>query len=470
MTNTARRLLVSWCAVTGSTEAAARVFGVAPLLPRVMAPRFARLAGVEPAHLAIRLAGARSFRDRRWTAYWGRIADAHLARAEQLLGDLAAANGAPLPDIPGGLFADECLAESTVRSLLSPVASYLTDSTPGPAGVVERYARSRHPAGAVAEETLSAVRALGAIRQAVAYYTVAAWPMPTPHRLRAYKTAQRLFRILLYGLAPALGISVGIHEVPIGAEVVRYWTMFPVGRAPASVVLATNGLDGTAPELLLPLLAHRGRGLGFAIMEMPGTYAYRTPIPAGSEGIYTAVVDQLTARLPGTRIAVLGLSFGGHWAVRTAAADRRVGCVVAVAPPTHRAFGPGGALGVPAILLRTMAHATGARGPWALGRVLRSLSLRKLYRRLTVPLLVIDGTADTVVDVRDCRELAAGAALGRLLLYDGDDHCAIGHFTEWLDVAVSWISAELGGLTAADRRRSARTRSPRSAPGCGPGG
>ncbi|MRH91683.1 alpha/beta hydrolase [Nocardia sp. SYP-A9097] len=444
--NTLRRTLISLAACTATTEVVARHVGAGPLLPRVLVHRFSRLAAVPPAYFAAQLDGARSFSDQEWSEYWSRIAQRHLDTADGLLRELAATTGMMLADTGSPLLSDDRVAESAIRALLAPAAEFLTDRDPEfTAGATERFTRAHVNGASIDERLISAARAVDSIRKAIVYYLVAAWPYGSPARMHAYTQSQRLFRVLVAGLAPGLGISVEVTDIRVGSDVVRVWMAFPAGNRQCATLLATNGLDGTAQELFLPLLRYRRAGVGFAVMEMPGTYAYSEPMSAASERVYSAVIDQLVRhpRVAPDRLGMLGLSFGGYWAARMAAADSRVRCAVAGGPPTHRSLGPAGAVGVPAVLLRAMRDGTGARGLLAVGPRLRALSLRNLYGRITVPLLVVNGSHDAVTDVRDSAELAAAAAQGELRLYPGDDHCAAQHFPEWLGAAVEWAVAAL---------------------------
>ncbi|MQY20144.1 alpha/beta hydrolase family protein [Nocardia macrotermitis] len=434
------RLRATLCTLTGTTGPVVRRAGARAVLPEVFVPRWARLAGVPPARLAAQLDGARSFADREWCEYWTGIAEHHVAQADALLHDLAVASGVTPVSVAA-------MSRSGSAALPGPAAQFLAErESPPTTAEVERFVRSRAVGGALDERLLWATRAVGALRTAVGYHLIAAWPGRSPARRAAYARAQRLFRVLVEPLAAELGITLEVTDLVADGERVRLWAMFPIGKDCRATVLVTNGLDGSALELLLPLLPHRNSGLGFVVMDLPGTHTAQRPMSIESERVFTAVLDHLAAhpRVDADRIAMLGTSFGGYWAARMAAVESRLRCAVACGAPTHRGFGPAAAIGAPAIMVRTLCDVTGARGPLGLGRALSRLSLRKLYRRIAIPLLVVDGSADSVVDVRDSIELADATRFGVLRLYPGDDHCATGHFAQWLDMAVAWMRAELG--------------------------
>ena len=70
---------------------------------------------------------------------------------------------------------------------------------------------------------------------------------------------------------------------------------------------------------------------------------------------------------------------------------------------------------------------------------LKALSIRDRYPDITIPLLVINGDHDTLMSTQDSVDLADAAANASLLLYPDDDHCAMGHYRQWLDYSQHWL-------------------------------
>ncbi len=65
------------------------------------------------------------------------------------------------------------------------------------------------------------------------------------------------------------------------------------------------------------------------------------------------------------------------------------------------------------------------------------------YPDIAVPLLVINGDTDTLVSTQDSVDLATAVPNSELILYLDDDHCAMGHYTEWLAYSVDWLQRHL---------------------------
>ncbi|MCV7208136.1 alpha/beta hydrolase family protein [Mycolicibacterium canariasense] len=444
-----QKLAVTMCAVTRTTDLAARWTGAAPFLPALFVLRYANMGGLDHALFAEQVRGARSFRGDRWCGYWNRIADAHARRATDVLRRLAGPDVAAVPDLsdPGPTTAAENVDGLT--AWIASAATLFADHGPQPdtralTAVVDEYA----PTGDRERITL-AFSAIDAWVKAITYYQVSAFPGHDPHRTRAYWRSRHLFDALIAAFAPALGLTVEPIDVPLAdGDTVHGYLVLPPGSGPHPVVLTTNGLEGTVQELAVPQLRYRDSGMAMFLMEMPGSYAYTDPMRPESEAVYHRVIDHLAAdpRLDADRIAMVGVSFGGYWTARLAATDDRLACAIACGAPTHRSF-HGGALGTPQIILHALAKTVGAAHPIELMHKLAALSIRDLYRSITIPLLVINGDHDTLMSTQDSRDLARAAADATLLLYPDDDHCAMGHYRQWLDYSQHWLLDRFAATT-----------------------
>lgn len=434
-----RRVAITACALTKTTELAARRVGVAPFLPALFALRYANMGGLDRDAFAAQLRRLHSFEDTRWCAHWDALARAHLDAAQAKVGELAGDAVPSLRDAMDGGGVDDLTA------LLAPAAWLLADH--GPQASWSRIERlvSQHVAEPSARLVAAAV-ALDEIVKAITYFQVSAFPGGTPSRMRAYAASRALSDVVVAIVKAGLGLKVDAFEVEAAGEIVKGYAFVPDGPQSAPAVLVTNGLEGTVQELMIPMLRYRDRGMATFVMEMPGSYASRQPMSEASEGIYDAVIEHV-ARHPAVdaeRLAMVGVSFGGYWSARLAATNPRLRCAVACGAPTHHSFQPTGSLGMPEIIIEAIVEVTGATNPIGLVRGLRALSLRDRYGSIGIPLLVINGDTDTLLSTLDSRELAEQAPRGELKLYPDDDHCAMGHYREWLDVSQQWLAEHLG--------------------------
>ncbi|NPV60854.1 MAG: alpha/beta hydrolase [Actinobacteria bacterium] len=375
----AKELFTTLCLVSGQTERAANRLGVRFFLPQLFRLRYANMGGLDPGLFARQLDGLRSFEEAAWCGYWNAIARGHEEEAERLLDVGGDANGE---------------------------------------------------------------RARDSLVKALTYYTVSAFPGDTPMRMEAYRRARELFERSL----PMFDERMEKVILEIAGEEVEGFARFPAGEERVPMVIVTNGLEGTVQELALPLLAYRDAEIGVFLMEMPGTYAYRKPMSGASEEIYHGVIEHFAAhpRVDPSRMAMVGTSFGGYWSARMAAVSPRLSCAVACGAPLHHAFGPGNSLGTPEIIVSALKKVTGTANLREMASRLDELSFERngLWRRIEIPLLVINGDDDTLLGTKDSVLLATRAPLGLLKLYEDDDHCAMGHYREWLDLAFDWLQAQ----------------------------
>ncbi|MFI7589868.1 alpha/beta hydrolase family protein [Spongisporangium articulatum] len=426
-------LFVTWCALTRTTERATRRRGARYFLPALFVDRFANMGGIDKDLFAGQLDACRTFEDDGWVSYWRGLAQTHLDAADAELASLGA------PRVASILAADGEATAPDVGAALAPAVPVFADRTPenGPALFADFLAE--HP------EHRSAATAVDHLVKAMTYLFAASWPGWSPARLRAYDDSRRLLHVLLLGLAPAMNIHAERIELNIAGEKAIAYGVFPDVDRPLPTVLVTNGLEGTIQEVLVPAARLRDRGMAMIAMEMPGTFQYRRPLSTDTDGMYDAVIEQLAAhpRVDAERLGMLGLSFGALWSTRMAARNRRLKAVVANGGLYHRSFGPAALFGMPEIMVRTLKQTVGATWLPDMGHKLDKLSVKKLYPTIPIPVLAINGDHDTLASTRDTVDLAQGAPRGELLLYPDDDHCAMGHYTQWLDHATDWLQAHL---------------------------
>ena len=141
---------------------------------------------------------------------------------------------------------------------------------------------------------------------------------------------------------------------------------------------------------------------------------------------------------------MIGFSFGGYWATRMAAVEPRLKVAVANGAPTHRSFGVVSSIGMPEIMVSTFRDTVAATSMPELSRKMADLSLAQHYRKIKIPLLVINGAQDTLISTQDSIDIAIGAPNAQLVLYDGDDHCAMGHADQWSQLSMRFVREHLG--------------------------
>ncbi|TWB46424.1 esterase FrsA [Rhizobium sp. ERR 922] len=424
-------LFITFCAFTRTTEFFTRFTGVGTFLPKLFRIRFANVLGILPTVFEEQMRECRSFEDRKWTNYWRGKANEHLRTADAILSRM----GAPS--------SDQMLREPTAAlhqslgNALRSVSAVFSDRSPDSIEAL----RASFAADA---ERRDAAQALDGLVLAMGYLTIASWPGWTAERLKAYWEAQKLFEVLLFAIAPSVNLIAEKIRIDVPGDVVNAFAVFPEGSGKEPAVLMTNGLEGSIQELLLPTLNYRNMGIAVIAIEMPGTFSYSRPMSLDSEIIYRKVIDRLVEhpRIDKERFGIFGVSFGAYWSTRMAAVDKRLRAVVSNGGPYHRSFSVKTTFGLPEIILSTMSSTLRAKNKLDLGRKLHALSIRHLYKRITQPLLAINGADDTLLSSQDTIDLVREAN-GTLLLYPGDDHCAMEHYVIWQRHMTAWLEDQL---------------------------
>ncbi len=154
--------------------------------------------------------------------------------------------------------------------------------------------------------------------QAYEYYRIGRYPVPTSReKMNCYKGALRNFlKTAGYLDPPAEPV-----EIPFEGNKLRAYLQIPRGLDRPPVVMHWGGVDGWKEDSRTQSAALHRRGLATLVIDMPGTG--ENPILAQeprAERTFSAAIDYLENRadVDGTRIAVMGRSFGGYWAAKLA--------------------------------------------------------------------------------------------------------------------------------------------------------
>src|SRR6185312_2772398 len=134
--------------------------------------------------------------------------------------------------------------------------------------------------------------------------------------------------------APLASPPMELLGVPFEGLVMPGYLRVPDGAARPPIVLLLPGAD-SAKEELYNLADHIvARGLAVAAFDGPGQgmLSFESKLRPDQEVAIQAIVGALADRpdVDGSRLAVGGISYGGMFAIRTAAADERVRAVFAI--------------------------------------------------------------------------------------------------------------------------------------------
>jgi acetyl esterase/lipase len=172
------------------------------------------------------------------------------------------------------------------------------------------------------------------------------YPVPNhPAKERQYERARAFFqRATALDEPPVEVVEVPFEGREGEGDRVRFYVMRPPGVERPPVVMTWAGIDTWKEEMHLRLGGFfRDRGAAALLVDMPG--AGESPVLASrdAERQWTPVFDWLAEQddLDSDRIAAVGGSFGGYWAMKLAYTHReRLRCAVNWGGGVHITFTP----------------------------------------------------------------------------------------------------------------------------------
>src|SRR5258705_1154884 len=181
----------------------------------------------------------------------------------------------------------------------------------------------------------------------------------------------------------------------------------PDGEGPHPTVIMLSGLDSAKEELRATEDTFLARGLATFSVDGPGQgeVEYHLPIRGDWSAPGQAVADALSAlpEVDGSRLGVWGVSLGGYYAPRVAAAlgDRLSACVALAGP-----YNFGECWGqLPALTRQTFQVRSGATSDEEAQRIASTLGMAGHAAKITAPLLVVFGRKDRLIPWQHAQRL-----------------------------------------------------------------
>jgi dienelactone hydrolase len=245
-----------------------------------------------------------------------------------------------------------------------------------------------------------------------------------------------------------LGEPLEWVRIPFGDTVIPGVLRRPphAGRPPLVIVLP--GLDSVKEELHGIGTDLLNRGLAVLAIDGPGQgeMGLTTPIRPDYEVAVTAVVDYIVTARPefdSSRIGVLGIAFGGYYAVRALAAEPRLRAAAAVGTTDSLAQYYDQ---VPGLTQEALRFRLGVDTADEAKRALAGFHLRDLPSPLSRPLLVIAGGQDRVFPVEASRRIVDRVGpTARLVVYPEGNHVCNNVPYKYRALQADWLCRHLAG-------------------------
>ncbi len=311
-----------------------------------------------------------------------------------------------------------------------------------------RVARPYEEEGAKQESAGRSQEACSAYLMAYTYYTLGRYPVPhtTGKQVSFQKSLELYAKAGRYFNPPLEKLSI-----PYGEKVIRAYLRLPESNGKQPVVINFGGIDSYKAEshdLDETLLQ---AGLGACAVDMPGVGESPIKGSTTAESIFSAVMDYLVKRpdIDSRRIGVLGRSFGGYWAAKTAFTEAsRLRAAVVWGGGVHYFFQEEWlrkSTNADSYLMdheTARAMAFGVNGLEELVELFPSLSLKTQgwLDKLSCPMLVVNGKDDLQTPIEDLYILLESGSPKAARVFPGGH---MGHTPETLPTIIRWLKREL---------------------------
>jgi 2,6-dihydroxypseudooxynicotine hydrolase len=265
------------------------------------------------------------------------------------------------------------------------------------------------------------------------------------HDKDQYRAALQATAAAWQQAAPLLDPPMSILEVPFENVTLPGYLRIPSGVTRPPVVIMFPGGDSVKEELYNLGDYIVARGLAFAAFDGPGQgiVSLDAPLRPDYELVIRAVIDSLAGRddLDTGRLAVGGISYGGLFAIRTAAIDHRVGAVVSISSW----YTPAGRFEHMPPLLKTGQYQHLGPDPAAM---MESITLAGVASRATAPLLQVYGGLDASSPPEHGQRIAAeyGGPVTNVVFDDGV-HILNNIYYKARPLVADWLAETLTGRT-----------------------
>jgi pimeloyl-ACP methyl ester carboxylesterase len=304
-----------------------------------------------------------------------------------------------------------------------------------------------------AEERSQAAEASTAYLKAWTYYSIARYPCPSsPPKREAYGRAREAYLAAArYFEHQFERLDLPFSGRPGEGDRIPVYLHRPRDVDRPAVVLMSGGIDQYKEEAHATAARYVAEGLAAVVYDMPGTGECPVVGSIDAERIYDPILEHLAERsdVDGSRVALVGRSFGGYWSTKAAHTHRRwLRAAVNWGGSVHHAFQPDWVIRSRSAssylfeLLETRAHAFGLRTAEEYIQAAPSLSLltQGVLDQACAPLLSVNGKDDEQVPIDDLYILLEHGSPKEARVFPGGH---LGPVPEVDPVVREWVKAKL---------------------------
>jgi 2,6-dihydroxypseudooxynicotine hydrolase len=266
---------------------------------------------------------------------------------------------------------------------------------------------------------------------------------PDQARIAHQKSVEVLNRSL-----PLLSPPGSRHEIPFETSKLVGIFRAPHGVGPHPTVLLVAGLDSTKEEFREVERAFLDRGVATFAFDGPGQGEAEATLPIRPDWgeVGAAVFDYLATlrEVAINRVGVWGVSLGGYYAARLAAADLPIKATICLSGPYD--FGSAWSHLNP-LTQQAFEVRSHSSSPAQAAERARLLNLEGIANKITSPLLVIMGQRDRLFPWRDAERLVNEAqGESTLVLMEEGNHGCANVVYQHRPLSADWMAGELRRL------------------------
>ena len=251
-------------------------------------------------------------------------------------------------------------------------------------------------------------------------------------------------RALPHLVPPAERLELPYEGVTLPGNLRRPAGAAGAGRPP--LVLILPGLESTKEEFTRFEEDFLARGMATFTFDGPGQGEVwpRMKMRHDHEGAVAAVLEALARRpeVDAARVGAVGVSMGGHFAMRAAGSERRLRAAADLAGPYDLDFWEKSS----PLMRRNFMHAFGAETVEQARERLGRVTLAGVTARIRCPILVVHGRLDNIVPPEHAERIVAEAGYEkRLVMYEDGNHVCNNIPYKYRPLVADWMREKLAG-------------------------
>lgn len=236
-------------------------------------------------------------------------------------------------------------------------------------------------------------------------------------------------------------------EIPFEGKKLYGILRKPPGIAKPKVMVMACGLDSAKEETEAYERPFLQRGVAILCFDGPGQgeAEYDMAIRGDYEAPVKAVIDYIHTRSDldwADGVGMWGVSFGGYYAPRAAAFEKRIKAAVVLAGPYDVLDGWDSMPELTREAFRVRSHCKTVEEA---KKHAATLSLKGVAEKITCPLIIVTGKLDRVIRWQDAERLAREAkGPVKLMIIEDGNHVANNRGYKWRLQTADWMAEQLG--------------------------